>query len=109
MIVGPSRHPTSASPMADRPRALPGMPRRRFPGRRVRATSRVVPSLVTLGDLLLDVIVRPTGAPERGTDVPGTVRFRAGGSAGNAARAFARLGGGTIASNTRLVARTASR
>ena len=92
MIVGPSRHPTSASPVADRSRALPGVPRRRFPGRRLRTASGLA-SLVTLGDLLLDVVVRPAGAPERGTDVPGTVRFRAGGSAGNVARASARLGG----------------
>ena len=51
------------------------------------------PRLVTIGDLTLDVVVRPEGAAETGTDVPATIRFRAGGSAANTARAFARLGG----------------
>lgn len=51
------------------------------------------PRLVCLGDLMLDVVARASVAVEAGTDVPGTVRFRAGGSAANAARAFAALGG----------------
>lgn len=51
------------------------------------------PLLVALGDLLLDVVVTPARAPERGTDVPGTVRLRAGGSAANVARAWAAAGG----------------
>lgn len=42
---------------------------------------------------MLDIIVRAEAGPERGTDVPGTIRFRAGGSAANTARAFAGLGG----------------
>ena len=37
------------------------------------------PLLVALGDLMLDVVVTPSRAIERGTDVPGTVVFRRGG------------------------------
>ena len=65
----------------------------------VRARGRLVPAesalpgLATLGDLLLDVVVTGERPPQRGTDVPGTLRFRAGGSAANTARAFSRLGG----------------
>ena len=51
------------------------------------------PRLVTIGDLTLDVVVRPAGDAESGTDVPAQISFRAGGSAANTARAFARLGG----------------
>lgn len=51
------------------------------------------PRLVTIGDLTLDVVVRQESAVEGGTDVPASVVFRAGGSAANTARAFARLGG----------------
>ena len=51
------------------------------------------PHLVTLGDLTLDVIVHSQSGTEAGTDVPASVAFRAGGSAANTARAFARLGG----------------
>jgi sugar/nucleoside kinase (ribokinase family) len=51
------------------------------------------PSLVALGDLILDVVIAPADALQTGTDVPGTLRFRAGGSAANVARAFAHLGG----------------
>ena len=48
---------------------------------------------MALGDLMLDVVVRATGPVERGTDVPGDIRFRQGGSAANVARSFTRLGG----------------
>ncbi|MFN8619192.1 MAG: carbohydrate kinase family protein [Chloroflexota bacterium] len=51
------------------------------------------PSLAVLGDLILDVVVAPERPLEHGTDVPGTLRFRAGGSAANVARSFAHLGG----------------
>jgi sugar/nucleoside kinase (ribokinase family) len=51
------------------------------------------PLLVALGDLMLDVVVVPTRAIERGTDVPGTVTFRRGGSAANVCAAFVRTGG----------------
>ena len=51
------------------------------------------PRLLTIGDLTLDVIVRQSARIESGTDVPAAIQFRAGGSAANTARAFARLGG----------------
>jgi sugar/nucleoside kinase (ribokinase family) len=52
-----------------------------------------LPQLVAIGDLLLDVVVTPSRPIERGTDVPGSVRFRRGGSAANVAAAFVRAGG----------------
>ena len=45
-----------------------------------------------LGDLALDVVLAPTRPLERGTDVPGVVRFHQGGSAASTARWLARLG-----------------
>ncbi len=51
------------------------------------------PRLVALGDLLLDVVISPERPIERGTDVPGTLGFRRGGSAATTAAVFARLGG----------------
>src|SRR5437588_534537 len=42
---------------------------------------------------MLDVIVRSSEPLSVGTDVPGTVHFRLGGSAANTARAFVALGG----------------
>jgi sugar/nucleoside kinase (ribokinase family) len=42
---------------------------------------------------MLDVVVAPARAIERGTDVPGTVTFRRGGSAANVCAAFVRAGG----------------
>ncbi len=51
------------------------------------------PRLVALGDLLLDVVVKPDRPIEHGTDVPGTLAFRRGGSAATTAAVFARLGG----------------
>jgi ribokinase len=42
---------------------------------------------------MLDVVVQAQSAPQRGTDVGGSIRFRTGGSAANAARSFAALGG----------------
>ena len=49
--------------------------------------------LVALGDLLLDVVISPERPIERGTDVPGRLAFRRGGSAANTAAAFVRTGG----------------
>src|SRR6476469_3940390 len=49
--------------------------------------------LLTIGDLTLDIVVRSAAGADVGTDVPASVAFRAGGSAANTARAFARLGG----------------
>jgi len=51
------------------------------------------PRLVCIGDLMLDVVVRSSADVEQGTDTPGLVRFRLGGSAGNTCRAFVALGG----------------
>lgn len=48
---------------------------------------------MALGDIVLDIVVAAGAAVESGTDVPGTIRFRAGGSAANTARTFAGLGG----------------
>lgn len=42
---------------------------------------------------MLDIVVQAEGAPQPGTDVGGSIRFRVGGSAANTARAFAALGG----------------
>src|SRR6187549_3484918 len=66
------------------------LPRRRAPLRRHPTAS---PSLLVLGDLLLDVVARADAGLRPGSDVQGTVRFRVGGSAANVARSFARLGG----------------
>lgn len=41
----------------------------------------------------MDIVVGAQSAAVAGTDVPGTIRFRAGGSAANTARSFAALGG----------------
>jgi sugar/nucleoside kinase (ribokinase family) len=57
--------------------------------RRRRARS---PRVAVVGDLMLDVVVIPSRPLERGTDVPGTVSLRQGGSAANTARWLARLG-----------------
>lgn len=45
-----------------------------------------------LGDLMLDAVIVPVRTLERGTDVPGRIRLRQGGSAANAARWLGRLG-----------------
>jgi sugar/nucleoside kinase (ribokinase family) len=48
--------------------------------------------VVVLGDLMLDVVLAPGRALAVGTDVPGRVQLRQGGSAANTARWLARLG-----------------
>ena len=50
------------------------------------------PRVLVLGDLVLDVVLTPDRPIETGTDVPGTVGIRQGGSAANTARWLARLG-----------------
>ena len=45
-----------------------------------------------MGDLMLDVVLTPTVTLEIGTDVPGLIVLRQGGSAANTARWLARLG-----------------
>jgi sugar/nucleoside kinase (ribokinase family) len=48
--------------------------------------------VVVLGDLVLDVVLAPNGPLLAGTDVPGRVAIRQGGSAASTARWLARLG-----------------
>jgi len=50
------------------------------------------PRIAVLGDLLLDVVLAPRTAMLVGTDVPGLVSLRQGGSAASTARWVARLG-----------------
>jgi ribokinase len=50
------------------------------------------PNTLVVGDLALDVVVAPDRAIEAGTDVPGRVALRQGGSAANTARWLAKLG-----------------
>ena len=52
--------------------------------------------MACLGDLTLDIVVRADDSVDAGTDVPAGIRFRAGGSAANAARSFASLGGRAV-------------
>ena len=54
-----------------------------------------MPRVVVLGDLMLDVVLAPADALAAGTDVPGRVTLRQGGSAANTARWLARLGART--------------
>lgn len=49
------------------------------------------PRVLVLGDLVLDVVLRASAPIESGTDVPGRVEIRQGGSAANVARWLARL------------------
>ncbi len=60
--------------------------------RRRRPASPTQPRVVVLGDLMLDVVLAPTRPLRSGTDVPGHVALRQGGSAANTARWLARLG-----------------
>jgi ribokinase len=78
--VGLGRHSTA--------RILTLMPT--LPAIRRRASPR--PRVCVLGDLLLDVVVIPEREPMPGTDVPGRVVLRQGGSAATTARWLARLG-----------------
>jgi sugar/nucleoside kinase (ribokinase family) len=64
----------------------------RTPGRGPILRSVRRPSVVVLGDLMLDVVVAPARAMSRGTDVPGRVLIRQGGSAATTARWLSRLG-----------------
>lgn len=66
--------PNPASP-------APTSPVRRSPAR-----------VLVLGDLVLDVVLHASQPIDSGTDVPGRVEIRQGGSAANAARWLARLG-----------------
>src|SRR5829696_7040837 len=63
-----------------------------MPPRLRRAARPRVPRVVVLGDLMVDVVLAPVTALRAGTDVPGRVALRQGGSAANTARWLARLG-----------------
>jgi len=67
-----------------------GLPNSR--GSRPGQGRRTAPRLVVLGDLALDVALKPARPLVDGTDVPGTVTLRQGGSAASTARWLARLG-----------------
>jgi sugar/nucleoside kinase (ribokinase family) len=60
--------------------------------RSIRRRRRVSPGVVVVGDLTLDVVLLPARPLEAGTDVPGRVMLRQGGSAATTARWLARLG-----------------
>ncbi len=74
------------------PTPQPPGPLRR-PARRPPKAFR--PRVVVIGDLVLDAVLVPSRPLERGTDVPGRVALRQGGSAANTARWLARLGART--------------
>jgi sugar/nucleoside kinase (ribokinase family) len=58
-----------------------------------KATEHPAPArILVLGDLVLDVVLAAAWPVETGTDVPGRVEIRQGGSAANTARWLARLG-----------------
>src|SRR4029079_16942496 len=69
---------------------LRAMPRRLPVRRRARRSS--TPRVTVLGDLMLDVVLAPVRALEVGTDVPGRVSLRQGGSAATTSRWLGRLG-----------------
>jgi sugar/nucleoside kinase (ribokinase family) len=73
---------------------MPSLPaaRRLRPPRRRRPVPENRPGVVVLGDLVADVMLVPERDLERGTDVPGRVRIRQGGSATTTARWLGRLG-----------------
>jgi sugar/nucleoside kinase (ribokinase family) len=71
---------------------LVGMPARLAVRRRSRPAGSRPPRIVVLGDLMLDVVLAPARPLATGTDVPGRVMLRQGGSAANTARWLARLG-----------------
>jgi sugar/nucleoside kinase (ribokinase family) len=60
--------------------------------RRARSTGTRPARIVVLGDLMLDVVLTPTRPLQIGTDVPGRVALRQGGSAATTARWLGRLG-----------------
>jgi sugar/nucleoside kinase (ribokinase family) len=60
--------------------------------RRARSVGTRPARIVVLGDLMLDVVLAPTRPLLSGTDVPGRVALRQGGSAATTARWLARLG-----------------
>jgi sugar/nucleoside kinase (ribokinase family) len=79
----------SSPPTPRRASRLPA----RLAGRRARQGGLQRPRVVVVGDLILDVVTRAQAPLAHGSDTPGTIRFRQGGSAANTARWVARLGG----------------
>ncbi len=65
-------------------REMPTLPR--------RSGTPPGPRVVVIGDLMLDCVLVPATPMRTGTDVPGTVALRQGGSAANTARWLAKLG-----------------
>jgi sugar/nucleoside kinase (ribokinase family) len=63
---------------------------------RTRSSKGVRPRIAILGDLLVDVVLQPGEEIRTGTDVPGRVAVRAGGSGANTARWLGRLGAAVI-------------
>lgn len=59
---------------------------------RAAANRPTATRVLVLGDLMLDVVLASSRPVESGTDVPGRVEIRQGGSAANTARWLARLG-----------------
>jgi len=78
-----SSPPTSRAPRF--PARLAGSAARRSEARAAR--------IVSCGDLILDIVTRAEAPLAHGSDTPGSIRFRQGGSAANTARWVARLGG----------------
>ena len=68
---------------------------RALPVRRRGRSRSSPPRIVVLGDLVVDAVVIPARALDSGTDVPGRVALRQGGSAATTARWLARLGART--------------
>ena len=67
-------------------------PPRRLPDPRRARGVPAGPAVVVVGDLVVDVMLLPARDLRRGTDVPGLVRLRQGGSATTTARWLGRLG-----------------
>src|SRR3954471_10208746 len=75
-----------------------GVTARRVPRVAARAVARSPgrPALAAIGDIVFEVVATAERDLEVGSDVPGTVRIRRGGSAANVSAAFARLGGRSV-------------
>ena len=72
-------------------------PARRATGRPARPRDRRPrPSIVALGDLVVDIVASAGEPLARASDAAGTIVFRQGGSAANTARWVARLGGRAV-------------
>jgi sugar/nucleoside kinase (ribokinase family) len=82
-ITSPLRMLAGMSPAISAPRRLTRASRRPAADR---------PSVVVVGDLVMDVVLAPDRDIQRGTDVTGRVMLRQGGSAASTARWLGRLG-----------------